>query len=391
MWPTPASVAVRTPWPAMSLPSTTTAPAPGVRSPVIASTSSCWPLPSTPASATISPARTDSDSPSTAARLAVVADVEVLDLAAAAPRASRPAPSRRAAARRGRPRAGPGCSSVAPSRGTVSILLPRRSTVIRSAISSTSLSLWLMKMIAVPSALRRWSTAISSLDLLRGEHGRGLVEDQDPGAPVQGAQDLDALLGADRDVLDRRIGIDGETVAVRQLAHAGPGGLRSRARRPPRWGSWPSTMFSATVITGTSMKCWWTIPMPSLIAAAGELDLDRPCRRRGSRLRSGLYEAVQDRHQRRLAGAVLTEQRVDLAGTNVEVDSVVGDDRAEPLRDALQLEHRSARARRHWAICHSNRVYGTVFGMLLSCPALISLSILAICGANFSPAGPILP
>ena len=29
-------------------------------------------------------------------------------------------------------------------------------------------------------------------------------------------------------------------------------------------------MFSATVITGTSMKCWWTIPMPSLIAVAGE-------------------------------------------------------------------------------------------------------------------------
>ena len=45
-------------------------------------------------------------------------------------------------------------SSVAPSRGTVSIFLPRRSTVIRSAISSTSFSLWLMKMIEVPSA---WS------------------------------------------------------------------------------------------------------------------------------------------------------------------------------------------------------------------------------------------
>ena len=29
-------------------------------------------------------------------------------------------------------------------------------------------------------------------------------------------------------------------------------------------------MFSATVITGISMKCWWTIPTPASIAALGE-------------------------------------------------------------------------------------------------------------------------
>ena len=29
-------------------------------------------------------------------------------------------------------------------------------------------------------------------------------------------------------------------------------------------------MFSATVITGISMKCWWTIPTPASIAARGE-------------------------------------------------------------------------------------------------------------------------
>ena len=45
-------------------------------------------------------------------------------------------------------------SSVAPSRATVSIVLPRRRTVMRSAIASTSPSLWVMKMIDFPSA---WS------------------------------------------------------------------------------------------------------------------------------------------------------------------------------------------------------------------------------------------
>ena len=35
-------------------------------------------------------------------------------------------------------------------------------------------------------------------------------------------------------------------------------------------GSDASTMFSVTVITGISMKCWCTIPMPRSIASCGE-------------------------------------------------------------------------------------------------------------------------
>ena len=39
-------------------------------------------------------------------------------------------------------------------------------------------------------------------------------------------------------------------------------------------------MFSATVITLTSMKCWWTMPIPSSIAAAGEpMSTGRPSTR----------------------------------------------------------------------------------------------------------------
>jgi hypothetical protein len=34
-------------------------------------------------------------------------------------------------------------------------------------------------------------------------------------------------------------------------------------------GSIPSTMFSATVIGSTSMKCWWTMPIPRAIASCG--------------------------------------------------------------------------------------------------------------------------
>ncbi len=54
--------------------------------------------------------------------------------------------------------------SVAPSVGTVSIFLPRRSTVTWSETSSTSLSLCEMKMIEVPSAASVRSTRKRSCD-----------------------------------------------------------------------------------------------------------------------------------------------------------------------------------------------------------------------------------
>ena len=71
--------------------------------------------------------------------------------------------------------------SVAPSRGTVSTSLPRRSTLIRSAISSTSCSLWLMKITDMPSRISVREDLEEVDRLLRRQHGRRLVEDEDVG------------------------------------------------------------------------------------------------------------------------------------------------------------------------------------------------------------------
>ena len=82
----------------------------------------------------------------------------------------------------------------------------------------------------------------------------------------------------------------------------------------------------------------------------------------------GCVQAVENGDQRRLAGTVLAQQCVHLTGIHVEVDSVVGHDRAELLRDAPQLQC-GARA-----VCHSGQfVYGTVFGMFEIFPDLMSL------------------
>ena len=45
----------------------------------------------------------------------------------------------------------------------------------------------------------------------------------------------------------------------------------------------------------------------------------------------GHRQAVQDAHQGRLAGPVLTQECVDLAAGQVEIDRIVGDEVPEPL------------------------------------------------------------
>jgi hypothetical protein len=52
------------------------------------------------------------------------------------------------------------------------------------------------------------------------------------------------------------------------------------------------------------------------------------------------HDAVDDLHQRRLAGAVLAQHRVDLAWPNGEMDAVVGDDRRIALGDAGEAQAR---------------------------------------------------
>ena len=70
--------------------------------------------------------------------------------------------------------------------------------------------------------------------------------------------------------LDVRVRVDGEPESLRELAHPRLGGADVEQEARPCVGSLASTMFSATVITGISMKCWCTMPTPASIAARGE-------------------------------------------------------------------------------------------------------------------------
>ncbi len=95
---------------------------------------------------------------------------------------------------------------------------PARSTVMRSATSSTSCSLWVMKTIALPASRSERTMLEEVADLLRGEHRGRLVEDDGVGRAEEDLDDLDALLEADRELLDQRVGVDLEAVARRDRA-----------------------------------------------------------------------------------------------------------------------------------------------------------------------------
>src|SRR5205814_9794737 len=66
-------------------------------------------------------------------------------------------------------------------------------------------------------------------------------------------------------------------------------------------------------------------------------DFDRPAVD-ANRARVGLMDPVQDVHQRRLAGAVLADERTNLAAVDAEADLVIRDDGAETLRNPAHLD-----------------------------------------------------
>ena len=89
-------------------------------------------------------------------------------------------------------------------------------------------------------------------------------------------------------------------------------------------------------------------PAGDRICRTGELD-DLPIEQDLTLV--GPREAVENVHQGGLAGAVLPEQGMDLAGTDIEVDPGVGDDARIPLGDPTHLERGRADD-----LCHHRRI-----------------------------------
>ena len=175
-----------------------------------------------------------------------------------------------------------------------------------------------------------------------GEHGRRFVEDQDPRPPGQHAQDLDPLLFADRELPDPGLGIDAEPELVHQPVGTGgelPAGDPGRRLGPAevdvlRHGH---RRHEAEVLVHH--------PDAGRDRLGGGVELaDRTVDLDVAGV--GTVDAREHVAERRLAGAVLAEQRVDLAAAQVEVDVAKRDDPVEALRDVAGSAAASAAPRR---------------------------------------------
>jgi len=172
--------------------------------------------------------------------------------------------------------------------------------------------------------------------LLGGQHGGRLVEDEDLGVARERLDDLDALLHADRELLDDGVGVDVEAEAPGDLAHLRAGGLQVE---PPA-GAGLLVAQHHVLRHGEDgdeheVLVHHADARRHGVAGAGE-PLDDVVEQDLALV--GLVQAVQHVHERGLARAVLAEQRVDLSRFDDEVDVIVGHEAAEALGDAAEFE-----------------------------------------------------
>ncbi len=148
------------------------------------------------------------------------------------------------------------------------ITAPARMTVIRSATASTSFNLCVMKRIERPDATRdRMIPKSASVSL-------GVSTDVGSSRMRSCASRESAFRISTRcwtPTGRSSTSASGSTSRPNSCEIRWMSALARRRSSRPKWrvGSKPSTTFSATVNTGTSMKCWWTMPMPWRTAAPG--------------------------------------------------------------------------------------------------------------------------
>ena len=176
------------------------------------------------------------------------------------------------------------------------------------------------------------------LGFLWGQHRGWLVQDEDPGVAIERLEDLDALLPADRQRADLRLRVDHEAEPPAELDDPAVGLLpieEDRARH---------RFLAEQDVLGDGEDGDQHEVLVDHVDAARDrvrgtrdgdflaVEQDRPLVRPG--------QPVEDVHERRLAGAVLAEQGVDLAGADLQIDLVVGDHARIALGDAPHLEGR---------------------------------------------------
>ena len=176
--------------------------------------------------------------------------------------------------------------------------------------------------------------------LVGGEDGRGLVEDEDFGGARERSRDLDALARPDGQRFDA-------VVRPAELEREVP--REPRDARPPGAGAledWSPPVEKREVVRD-ARSAYEEIVLRNE-GDSGVAGVSRPAEGDDPAVAEdlpgvGREASGRDRDERRLAGAVLAEDGVDLAGEEGEVRLGKSPGLAEALRDPPQLESRGRR------------------------------------------------
>ena len=178
--------------------------------------------------------------------------------------------------------------------------------------------------------------AVQDLDLGVVERRRRLVHDQQLGVVGQRLADLDHLLLGDREAADELLGPQRQMEALDQLARLRvEPALVEEEPRAARLAPDEEVLRDREVghqvellVDDADAELLRVLGRDRLVGLAVEEELALV----------GVVDAGQQLHQRRLAGAVLADQREDLAGVQVEVHVLERLDAGEALADALDVE-----------------------------------------------------
>ena len=172
--------------------------------------------------------------------------------------------------------------------------------------------------------------------LLRRQDSGRLVKDEDVGSAIQDLDDLGPLLQADRQVASSRIRVKDESVLAREL-----GDFLFRFRMIVKTAGRHRLAAQHHVLADREDRDEHEVlvhhadALRDSVARAADA-----CRLAVDQDLAGIRmdEPVEDVHQGALARSVLSDEGMDLAGADREVDVIVGDHAGPGLGDAVHLE-----------------------------------------------------
>ena len=220
---------------------------------------------------------------------------------------------------------------------------PSRMTVTVSEIVSTSSRRCEMNSTAGAVLLQRAHDGEQPLDLGAGERGGRLVHDQHARVEAQRLGDLDDLLVGDREAADRALGVEADAEAVEQALDLAVHGAAVDALEPlQRVEAHDDVLRDAEV--GEQRGLLVDDRDAGVARRVRGVEVDRLA---VDEHLAGVAadDAAEHLDERRLAGAVLADQRAHLAGAEAEVAVAQRADGAVGLRGVAQLDDRRSRRR----------------------------------------------